>query len=48
LLNVTLSRAQDHLVVVADVEFLDAHVAADSEVARIARLSAAARAPPRR
>ncbi len=33
LLNVTLSRAQDHLVVVADVDFLSAHVDPGSEVA---------------
>lgn len=31
LLNVALSRAQDHLIVVADVEFLRAHLAPDSE-----------------
>ena len=29
----TLSRAQDHLVVVADVDFLSAHVDPGSEVA---------------
>jgi AAA domain-containing protein/uncharacterized protein DUF5710/phospholipase D-like protein len=35
LLNVTLSRAQDHLVVVADVDFLESHVARGSEVDRM-------------
>jgi hypothetical protein len=35
LLNVTLSRAQDHLVVVADVDFLEAHVARGGEVDRM-------------
>ena len=35
LLNVMLSRAEDHLVVVADVDFLDAHVTPGSEVARM-------------
>jgi hypothetical protein len=35
LLNVTLSRAQDHLVVIADVDFLSTHVAGDSEVSKL-------------
>ncbi|PRY29702.1 AAA domain-containing protein [Umezawaea tangerina] len=35
LLNVALSRAQDHLVVIADVDFLRRAVPADSEVARL-------------
>ncbi|QMU71840.1 AAA domain-containing protein [Streptacidiphilus sp. P02-A3a] len=35
LLNVALSRAQDHVVVVADVEHLRAHLAPHSEVVRM-------------
>ncbi len=35
LLNVALSRAQDHLVVVADVDFLTRNVSPGSEVARM-------------
>lgn len=35
LLNVALSRAQDHLVVVADVDFLTKHLSPGSEAARM-------------
>jgi hypothetical protein len=35
LLNVAMSRAQDHLVVIADVDFLRRTVSADSEVSRL-------------